>query len=161
MKQQTVIEFLKRHKFDYRVVEHRAVFTVEESAGVLEEKVPTKCLLLKDIKSAKEFMVVMRGAKRLDMKLLAERLQAKKLQFVKPERVEELAGVKPGSVSVFGLLHEGAVGLTVVLDSVLFEEPELGFHPNVNTATVFMKTADVLRAINKMGFRPVMISLEE
>ena len=122
----------------YRVQEHAAVFTVAESSKVLSEKVPVKSLLVREEKGEQVWMVIMRGDVRLDMKLLARELGVKRIVFVRPEHVESLVGVKPGSVSLFGLLHDGAKDIDVIIDQALMSEKELGFHPNDNTATVFV-----------------------
>ncbi len=118
----------------------------------LPEKVPVKTLLLTDEKREQVWMVAMRGLNRLDMKRLARELGVKKLQFVKPEQVEALVGVRPGSVSIFGLLHPGAKKLQVLFDETLMQEPELGFHPNDNTATVFLSPADVQKVITATAY---------
>ncbi|PID30463.1 hypothetical protein CSA80_02265 [Candidatus Saccharibacteria bacterium] len=135
----------------YRLQEHEAMFTVAESSLKLPEKVPVKTLLITDEKKAHVWMVAMRGLNRLDMKDLARVLGVKKLQFVQRERVEELVGVPPGNVSVFGLLHPGAQNVYVILDASLTSEPELGFHPNDNTATVFLRPNDVIKVIESTG----------
>ncbi len=142
-----VYTFLEAQNIPYRVQEHEAVFTVAESSVKLPEKVPVKTLLVTDEKKQQVWMVAMRGLNRLDMKSLAQVCGVKKLQFVRPERVEEMVGVRPGSVSIFGLLHPGAETMQVLLDESLMQEPELGFHPNDNTATIFLKPEDVLKII--------------
>jgi Ala-tRNA(Pro) deacylase len=123
------------------------VFTVAESSVKLPEKVPVKTLLVTDEKKQQVWMVAMRGLNRLDMKSLAQACGVKKVQFVRSERVEEMVGVPPGSVSIFGLLHPGAETMQVIVDESLMQEPELGFHPNDNTATVFLKPEYVLKII--------------
>lgn len=142
-----VYAFLEAQAISYRVHEHEAVFTVAESSVKLPEKEPVKTLLVTDDKKQQVWMVAMRGLHRLDMKSLARACAVKKMQFVRPERVEELVGVRPGSVSIFGLLHPGAQNIQVIIDESLMQEPELGFHPNDNTATVFLKPEDVLTII--------------
>ena len=149
---QTVLTFLQERNIPYRLEEHEAVFTVAESSMKLPEKVPVKTLLLTDEKREQVWMVAMRGLNRLDMKRLARELGVKKLQFVKPEQVEALVGVRPGSVSIFGLLHPGAKKLQVLFDETLMQEPELGFHPNDNTATVFLSPADVQKVITATAY---------
>lgn len=151
MKREPVYELLDTIGVQYRVVEHKAVYTVAESSHVLADKVPVKTLLLREEKGDRLFMVAMRGDVRLDTKRLAAELGVKKLQFVKPEQVESLVGVPPGSVSIFGLLHDGASQLEVVLDAALMDESEIGFYPNENTATVFMKPADVVQVFGATG----------
>ncbi|QQS19349.1 hypothetical protein IPL85_03605 [Candidatus Saccharibacteria bacterium] len=146
-----VFATLEKLDIPYRLQEHEAVFTVAESSVKLEEKLPVKTLLVTDERKQHVWMVAMRGLNRLDMKLLARELGVKKLQFVQPERVFELVGVQPGSVSIFGLLHPGSKNIQVVLDESLMTEPELGFHPNDNTATVFLSPSDVLKIIQASG----------
>jgi Ala-tRNA(Pro) deacylase len=146
---EAVYTFLEAQNIPYRLQEHEAVFTVAESSVKLPEKVPVKTLLVTDEKKQQVWMVAMRGLNRLDMKRLAHAVGAKKLQFVNPERVEDIVGVLPGSVSIFGLLHPGAKNVQVIFDESLLTEPELGFHPNDNTATVFLNPEDVLKIIRE------------
>ena len=146
---EAVFTFLDELNIQYRLQEHQAVFTVAESSRKLPEKVPVKTLLLTDEKKEQVWMVAMRGLNRLNIKILAHELGIKKLQFVKPELVEHLVGVRPGSVSIFGLLHAGAKNVQVIFDESLLTEPELGFHPNDNTATVFLNPEDVLKIIRE------------
>mgnify|MGYP001061485366 CR=1 FL=1 len=148
---EAVYTFLEAQNIPYRLQEHEAVFTVAESSMKLPEKVPVKTLLVTDEKKQQVWMVAMRGLNRLDMKNLAQACGVKKLQFVRPERVEELVGVHPGSVGIFGLLHPGAETTHVIVDESLMQEPELGFHPNDNTATVFLKPEDIQKVIIATG----------
>lgn len=150
---QAVFDFLKTNGIRYRVQEHEAVFTVAESSVKLPEKTPVKTLLITDDKKQQVYMVAMRGLNRLDMRQLARELGVKKLQFVRPERVEELVGVRPGSVSIFGLLHPGSKDIQVIFDKSLLDETEIGFHPNDNKATVFIASKDTLTVIARTNHR--------
>ncbi len=60
-------------------------------------------------------------------------------------------GLTPGSVSPFGLIHHGARDVMVVLDSDLARAERLGFHPNVNTATITLTAADFFRFLDSRG----------
>lgn len=159
-KRQAVFDFLAEQSIPYRLQEHEAVFRVAESSKVLPEKVPVKTLLLRQDKGDRVCMVAMRGDVRLDVKLLARALGVKKLQFVKPEAVESLLGVPSGSVSIFGLLHPGARQIELVLDRALLSESELGFHPNDNTATVYISPADIERIITATGHSMQIVQLD-
>lgn len=147
-KRQPIFDLLAELQIDYRLQEHRAVYTVAESSDVLPDKVPVKTLLVTDDKKSHVWMVAMRGDVRLDMKELAKVLGAKKLQFVRAERVEEIVGVPPGSVSIFGLLHPGSHDVQVILDEALMNEKEIGFHPQDNTATVFIQPSDLAQIVD-------------
>jgi Ala-tRNA(Pro) deacylase len=54
-------------------------------------------------------------------------------------------GVTPGSVSPFGLIHEGSGGVQVIVDEALRGDERLLFHPNINTASVTISAADLDR----------------
>lgn len=159
MSRDQVINFLDQTRIPYRLLEHRAVFTVAESNDILNEKVPTKCLLLEDVKNHDTYLVAMRGNIRLDLKDLARTLRTNRLQFVKPDMVEQVVGVKPGSVSIFGLLNTGPGEITVIIDKSLLDEPEVGFHPNDNTATVFIKPENIEIVLEKMNHVCIILEL--
>jgi Ala-tRNA(Pro) deacylase len=146
-----VIRVLDELKVPYRVVEHPAVFTVAESMEVVKEKRPIKNLLLQEKGDGRKFLVVMDGNTRLDPKDLAQKLDAKKLSFAKPEVLLQTLGVTPGSVSPFGLLLDSSKGIEVVIDEVLLAEKELGFHPNDNTATFFIPGESLAKLVEHSG----------
>ena len=85
----------------------------------------------------------MPGLKKLDLKQLADDLDEKKVRFCSPEKVEAMLGVKPGSVSIFCCLNPNSHHVKVIFDEELLSEPDLGFHPIVNTATVFIQTKQI------------------
>jgi len=106
-------------------------------------------------------MVILIGEKKLDVRLLADALGMSKsrLTFVKYDDVEATVGVKPGHVSVLNLLNDEAKDVQVVFDTALLKYEEIGFHPNVNTASVFIKPEDVLRVIGTTGHDVLEVSL--
>lgn len=158
-KRAAVFALLAKLGISYRLQEHEAVFTVAESSKVLKEKVPVKSLLVRAEKGDSIWMVIMRGDERIDMKMLAGELGVKRLVFVRPDDVEMYVGVKPGSVSLFGLLHDDAHHLEVIVDETLMDEDEIGFHPNDNTATVFIAPAEIKRVLNATGHQSRIMSV--
>lgn len=151
MKYPEVETLLKKANIPYRVQEHEAVYTVSESSRVLPEKTPVKSLLLTEYRGARVFMIAMRGDVRLDLKKLAEQLAVKRLKFVNAEHVEQYVGVKPGSVSIFGLLNDTDGKVEALVDEELLTADEVGFHPNVNTATIYVAPKYLEKIINKMN----------
>lgn len=160
MKEQ-VISRLEASGLLYRVIEHPAVFHVGDEPPELVGFPMTKNLLLKDRSTGQVYMVVMEGEKRLDIGTLAGQLDSTKnrLQFVKFEDVEATVGVAPGHVSIFNMLNREAEGVQIVFDETLLQKAEIGFHPNVNTATVAMKPADVITFLTAHGHDPQIIKL--
>lgn len=154
-----IIKLLDDLDIKYHWVDHPPVFTVAESLETID-KTPIKNLLLQEKNHGRKILVVMAGDERLDAKLIREKLGTKKLQFANEQTLSETFGVKPGAVSVFGLLHEGAKGVEVVLDErVVHRGRELGFHPNDNTSTIFFSASQLEPIIKKLGHKYTLMKL--
>ena len=156
-----VLQELDDSGLSYRVINHVAVFHVGDEPPELVGFQMTKNLLLKDRTTEQVYMVVMEGEKRLDIGTLATQLGTTKnrLQFVKFADVERTVGVPPGHVSIFNLLNEEATNVQIVFDSTLLDKPEIGFHPNVNTATIAMKPDDVIVFLKLHDHNPQIVSI--
>lgn len=161
MMKEKVFRRLDETGLGYRVIDHAAVFHVGDEPPELVGIPMTKNLLLKDRSTGQVYMVVMEGEKRLDISSLAVQLESTKnrLQFVKYDDVEVAVGVPPGHVSIFNLLNDEAKDVQIVFDTALLQNPEIGFHPNVNTATVMMKPRDVIDFLKLHGHEPHVIDL--
>ncbi len=146
-----IIKLLGSLGIPYRWVDHTAVFTVAEAGKVIEGKRPIKNLLLQEKGNGRKILIIIDGNKRLDAKRIAQELSSKKLRFATPAVLEQTLGVTPGAVSVFGLLHPGSEGVKVVIDQSLLNEPELGFHPNDNTATIFLPSFSLEKILKAIG----------
>lgn len=154
-----VLERLAAAGAAYRLIEHAAVHHVGDDAPELAGLPVTKCLLLTDPKSGVVYMVAMRGEERLDLKRLASTLGAGRLKFVPFDNVEEIIGVAPGAVSVFAVCVGEQKRIQIVFDSMLMQLPEIGFHPNDNTATVVMRPHDVVEFLAGCGYAPLTVEL--
>ena len=156
-----VLKQLDLSGLPYHVIDHAAVFHVGDEPPELVGIPMTKNLLLKDRSTSQVYMVVMEGEKRLDISALAAHLESTKnrLQFVKYDDVEVTVGVPPGHVSIFNVLNDEAKAVQIVFDKALLQSPEIGFHPNVNTATVMMKPQDVIDFLKQHGHEPHITDL--
>ena len=141
-------------------VEHDAVFTVAESQA-LREALPgahTKNLFLTD-KDGRALLVVAKDDTQVDLKLVARPLGLGRLSFGKPERLMELLGVAPGSVTPFALINDSLARVAVVVDARLAAAAELNCHPLENTATTRLATQDLFRFIRACGHEPIVVAL--
>jgi len=133
-----IYSFLSQHSIDYQRHEHPAVFTCEQA----EKWVPpmqaarTKNLFLRDRKGLRHFLVVVGYEKSVDLKKLTPLLAADKLALGTTERMLELLGVEPGSVTILGLAHDSQGRVEVVFDEPIAAAASLRCHPLVNTATL-------------------------
>ncbi len=144
----------------YDVVEHPAVFTVEESRAV-DGDIPgahTKNLFLKDA-GGRFWLVTVPAALRADLKALPAAMGAKRVSFGKGEDMERLIGVTPGSVTPMGAIADADGAVTIVLDATLAAADRVNCHPLRNTATLGLSGADLVRALTHWGHPPVIIDV--
>ncbi len=144
------LKFLEKLGIQHELVQHKAVYTVEEAMAELPGRTEIKNLFIQDDKGKRQYLVIMPGLKKLDLKQLAVDLGEKKVRFCSPEKVEAMLGVKPGSVSLFCCLNPSSYHVEVIFDKEILEMKEVGFHPIVNTATVYMKTEDAVKILNNL-----------
>ena len=73
-------------------------------------------------------------------------------EITEHKAVFNILQLTPGSVTPLGLLNDPDNKVKFFLDKGFLEEPGLiGVQPNDNTATVWLKTADLLRLIREHG----------
>lgn len=137
--------------------EHAAVFTVEESRGI-DADIPgahTKNLFLKDAGSA-FWLVTVPAAARVDLKALPGAIGCKRVSFGKPDAMDLLLGVAPGSVTPLAMINAAPGSVTVVLDDGLAAAERINVHPLRNTGTLGLAGADVLRLLRHWGHEPLV-----
>jgi Ala-tRNA(Pro) deacylase len=131
----------------YSAHEHPPIFTGEEAAehwrGV--PGVGIKNLFLRNKKGDRHYLVILAVEKEADLRQLVKTIGDDRLSFGSPDRLMSHLGVTPGSVSVFGLLHEGSKGVKVIVDEDLRSAERLIFHPNDNRASVSISFGDFSR----------------
>lgn len=144
------------------VFEHQAVFTVEESAG-LHASIPgahTKNLFLKG-GSGTFWLVTMPHHRRADLKFIAGQLGERRLSFAKPEAMEQLLGVSPGSVTPLAAINDRNGEVKVVIDaSFVASGDNICVHPLRNTATLSMPIADLVRMLERWRHPPSIRNLD-
>lgn len=146
----------------WSILEHEAVFTVEESLAI-HDALPgahTKNLFLKD-SGGQFWLVTVEHLRRVDLKALAGAIGAKKLSFGKADDMERLLGVTPGSVTPLAALHDTGGAVRVVLDPELAAADAVHVHPLRNTATIGLSGADLVRALAAWGHDPLIAAIPE
>jgi Ala-tRNA(Pro) deacylase len=133
--------------------EHPPVFTVEQAlehwAGI--DAAHCKNLFLRNKKGDRHYLVVAEHQTPVDIASVAERVGDTRLSFASAERLMTHLGLTPGAVSPFGLLNDRARQVRVVVDRRLREAARVGFHPNVNTATIVLAMSDFERFLTACG----------
>lgn len=152
---------LKSLGIGYTSIEHQPVFTTEEADKLIAgyAGTPTKTLLLNNSNKTEYYLVVMSDNTRLDLKKFQSTVQSTRLSMASPERLKLKLGVTPGSVSIFGLLNNIDHDVHVYFDKQIVSTETLVFHPNDNTQTWFIRTDDILKFVQEIGFEPSIFTL--
>jgi Ala-tRNA(Pro) deacylase len=128
----------------YEKYEHPPVFTAEEAAehwaGIPAQGV--KNLFLRNKKGDRHYLVIVGIEKQVDLRTLVKVVADDRLSFGSPERLMAQLGLRPGSVSPFGLINDTRGSVRVILDADLRSAERLIFHPNDNTASLTISFAD-------------------
>lgn len=137
----------------YVRLEHPPVATVEEAekhwAGL--KGLHCKNLFLRNYKGNRHYLVIAPVGRGIDLKRLNALLGEDRLSFASPERLRRWLGLEPGSVSPFGLVNDTTHHVQIVCDQALRMSSSLGFHPNVNTATLEIAFADFEKFLAARG----------
>ena len=142
-------------------VDHPPLRTVEESQQLRGEihGAHSKNLFVKDKKS-RLFLIVTLEDAALDLKALHQAIGAQgRVSFGSAELLEEVWGVKPGSVTPFGAINDTENRVTVVLDAALMAHALLNFHPLANTSTTTIARSDLLKFLGSVHHTPIVTAL--
>ena len=131
----------------YTAYEHPPIFTGEEAATHWKDVpgVGIKNLFLRNKKGDRHYLVIVAVDKHVDLRQLVKVIGDDRLSFGSPDRLMRYLGLTPGSVSVFGLLHDGSAPVGVIVDEGLRSAERLIFHPNDNRASVSISFPDFER----------------
>lgn len=144
----------------FAVHEHPAVFTVEESRKIKTDIdcLHTKNLFLKDAGGA-FFLLTVPAEARIDLKRVHPLLASRRLSFGKPDDMDRLIGVTPGSVTPLAMINAQPGTIALVLDEALAVGKPVGVHPLRNTATLSLAGTDILEMARHWGHDPRVVDL--
>ena len=153
MNKQEVYDFLTSRGIEYEVTEHGAVFNMEEMSHVElpHPEADAKNLFVRDDKKRNYYLITVRGDKRVDLKKFREEHDTRPLSFASENDLMNLLGLIPGAVTPLGILNDSERKVEFFLDEELVNGGLIGVHPNDNTATVWLKTTDLIDIITEHG----------
>ena len=149
---------LSNMKIDYEAVNHESATTTLLADKYIEGKigVRSKSMFMSDKKKRRFYLFILDDNKWLDIKKLSEQINEKGLRLGSEKNLFEKMNFK---VSLFGLLNNKDKDIKVYIDKELLNEDIITFHPNDNTATVFIKIKDMFKFIDNLGFTYEIIDM--
>ncbi len=92
----------------------------------------------------------MKGDKRVDLKAFRKEQGLRNLSLASEEELMGYMRLSPGTVSPLGLLNDPAHRVHFYIDAEL-AEGGIAVHPNENTATLWLRTADLIHFLREYG----------
>lgn len=160
-RRERVFGFLRAHDIDYEVYYHPEAPTIEIARRYWRRDGSKHCknLFFRNHKGNRHYLVVFDCERELAIHDLEHRLHQGKLSFASEQRMDRYLGLRPGSVSPFGLINDAENHVHLFLDRTLRDYPSLSFHPNDNTATVVISQQMFGRYLETVGNTYEYISL--
>lgn len=155
-----IYEYLAGRNIWHEITEHKAVYNMAELSGidVPYPEADAKNLFVRDDKKRDFYLITVKGHKRVDLKEFRKNHHTRALSFASGDELRSMMNLAAGSVTPLGILNDTEVRVKVFIDRDFLEPPNLiGVHPNDNTATVWLKTDDLISIIREHG-NPVEIA---
>ncbi|MBE6819953.1 MAG: prolyl-tRNA synthetase associated domain-containing protein [Ruminococcaceae bacterium] len=148
-KASSVCTFLDEKGIKYDIVTHPSVFTLEECQAVNQLIGGRICknLLLKTDSGKVFYLLMMRDDKRFVTKDVSKKLGCSRLSFASGEYMENLLNTSPGSLSITSLIFDGEKKISLAIDSDVLKEEYICCHPSDNSATLKIRTEDVMNVL--------------
>ncbi|MFG6332390.1 MAG: prolyl-tRNA synthetase associated domain-containing protein [Lachnospiraceae bacterium] len=154
MNKQEIYDYLNSRGIRYEITEHGAVYNMEDLSSVAlpYPEADAKNIFVRDDKKRNYFLITVKGDTRVDLKEFRRRHGTRNLSFASADDLSAILGLIPGAVTPLGLLNDKESSVQFFLDRSFLDAPGLiGVHPNDNTATVWIKTDDLIRLIEEHG----------
>lgn len=154
MNKQETYNYLNSLGIRYEITEHGAVYNMEDLSSVAlpYPEADAKNIFVRDDKKRNYYLITVKGDTRVDLKEFRRRHGTRNLSFASADDLSTILGLIPGAVTPLGLLNDKESSVQFFLDRSFLDAPGLiGVHPNDNTATVWIKTDDLIRLIEEHG----------
>lgn len=152
---------LKELEIDFKIVDHPPAFTTKLADKYIEghDGVRTKSMFLTDRKKKNFYLVILDDYKRLDMDRFKDIVGEKKVKMASENSLMEKMKLPAGTVSPFGLLNNEDHDIKFFMDKEIVDEEIMTFHPNINEKTLFLKTKDLFKYLDNIGYEVNIIEL--
>lgn len=154
MNKKEIYNFLNEKNISFEITEHKAVYNMSELSqiDIPYPEADAKNLFVRDDKKRNYYLITLKGNKKVDLKEFKQKNNTRSLSFASENDLINILNLIPGSVTPLGILNDKELKVTVFIDKDFSKSPGLiGVHPNDNTATVWLKTNDLINIIREHG----------
>lgn len=159
-----VYDLLDSLGIEYERTDHEEANTMEACNEIdkVLDVIICKNLFLCNRQETQFYLLMMPGEKPFKTKDISKQIGSARLSFGKAEFMEEYLNIKPGAVSIMGLMNDTEKHVQLLIDKPVLESEYLGCHPCVSTSSLKLKTKDVLeKFLPAVGHEPIVVDLPE
>ena len=146
-----IYALLQRLKIPFRKAEHPAASSMEDLSAVEAQlrqpgaaQAFCKNLFLCNRQKTVFYLLLIREDKRFKTSVVSKLIGASRLSFGEEDKLYALLGVHPGAITPLGLVFDAEHQVRLLMDRDLLSLEEIYVHPCVNTATVALRTRDLM-----------------
>ena len=149
-----VYDFLDNLGINYVRTDHEPAQTMEDCNRIdkVLDVLICKNLFLCNRQKTAFYLLLMPGDKPFKIKELSSQINSARLSFAGEDKMLEYLDIKPGAVSVMGLMNDKENNVKLLVDEDVLKDEYIGCHPCVNTSSIKLRTKDVfdrfLKAVN-------------
>ena len=162
MNKENIIDILKSKNIWFELEEHRAVFNMDDlnDLNLKYKDRDAKNIFVRDDKKLNYYLITIKGNKKIDLKQFRKDFNTRNLSFASSEDLMDILKLIPGSVSPLGLLNDEKLKVRFFIDKYfLSDNGIIGIHPNENTATLWIKTEDLIEIVKIHGTKVDIINV--
>lgn len=159
-----ICEYLNNIGLQFSLTTHEAAETLEKCTRI--EKMINgricKNLFLQTTTGSAHYLLMMDSGKKFVTKNVSKAIGSSRLSFANGEKMENMLGTSPGSLSITSLVFDKERAVSLVIDEDILKEEFICCHPCDCTATLKIKTQDVMDIlIPSLGITPIIIKIHD
>ena len=157
-----VYDLLDRLAIPYQRIDHEETNTMEACSEVDKVLGVTICknLFLCNRQETNFYMLMMPGTKPFKTSVVSKLVGSARLSFADARYMEAFLHIRPGAVSVMGLMNDTERRVQLLIDREVAESEFLGCHPCVSTTSLKLRTQDMLTTfLPATGHEPIVLDL--
>ena len=157
-----VYDLLDKLGIEYERTDHEEANTMEKCNEIdkILDTIICKNLFLCNRQQTEFYLLMMPGDKPFKTKYITNQLGCSRLSFAPSEKMLEYLDIKPGAVSIMGLMNDKDNKIQLVIDKPVVESETLGCHPCVCTSSLKFKTKDIIeKFLPAVHHEPIIVDL--
>lgn len=146
-KEMAVYALLDQLDIKYDRIDHKPVMSAQNCAEIedLFQAPVCKNLFLCNRSMSQFYMLTMPNEKRFCSSKTSGLLHSSRLSFADTAHMQQFLNTSPGAVSILGLMFDTQNRVQLAIDTQLLQSEYIGCHPCVNTTSLKIRVADLLK----------------